>query len=350
MSIDLLTKLEEEKDQWIYRAIVRFDKELLENAEITPENQIMQIKNMHNRMYRQKTREWGQMNKDIKRMKESLEEVEQSVHHLNMAAQSLQEEIAQYEELIIDLDTSLLEKFKCELDKRFEFDQIKGCVLFKDRKTTKLVKSFYELNREMDEFYQKQLDRSIRRFDHYLGVAAHYERFDLHTNLPVTALSLKHGRGLDQYLVLKNFEEDYQIVQDTLNENNTMVYNDYVEQMNHFKQYGKKGLLQKCIIKKEHLRMVFEEIEEKKVQKRAKDMSISKLEKKLTKAQWEWNHDLERIRKLDEILKEEFMNVVSDWQEKLFAKQTSDVDRWIYHQYCQIILKQSEGIIGNEYS
>ncbi|GHI00969.1 hypothetical protein [Neobacillus kokaensis] len=343
MSIDLLTKLEEEKDQWIYKAIIRFDKELLQNEEITGEHQIMQIKNMHDSRHRQKTRELEQTNKDIKLVKESHEEVEQSFHHLNRTAHSLQEEIAHYEGLITDLDTILLEKFNCDLDKKFEFDQIKGQVLFKDRKTTKLVKSFDEMNREMDEFYQMQLDKGTSRFGQFLPIA-------LQTNPPVRCLSLKHGRGLDRYLVLKNFEDDYQIVQDTLNENNSAVYNYYVEQLNHFKQYGKKVLLQMCTLKKEHLQNVFQEIEEKEEQNRAKEMSISKLEEKLTKVHWEWNHDLDRLRKLDEILKEEFVNVVSEWQEKLFAKQTSDVDRWLYHQYCQIILKQSGRIFKNEYS
>lgn len=52
---------------------------------------------------------------------------------------------------------------------------------------------------------------------------------------------------------------------------------------------------------------------------------------------------------LEDMLKEEFVKLVSNWQEKLFAESASDEERWVYHQYCQIILKQAERIIGYEY-
>ncbi|MFZ7944851.1 hypothetical protein [Neobacillus sp. 19] len=359
MSIDLLTKLEEEKDQWIFRAITRFNKDFLHfdgemQDELTavkpPENQIMQIKNILYSIYKQKKLDLERMEKEIKRNKDRIEEAEKVYRNLTMSAQYLQEDITHYEGLLTDLGQIQLEKFTCELYKKFQFDPKKDQVVVKERKTSKLNKSFKEAEWEMTEFYREQLVEIARKIKQMLPDAAPSLLFDFQSTPPLIALSLKHGRGLDRYFVPKNFEEDYKILRDTLNENNTIVYNYYRDQLNHFKQKAKKELMQLSGGKKEHRCMVLKSIEEKQAEKTQIEKSMAALEEKLSRALWEWNHEMERPRKLDEILKEEFVKAVSEWQEKLFATETTDVERWVYHQYSQLILIQAERIIGHEYT
>ncbi|GHH99821.1 hypothetical protein [Neobacillus kokaensis] len=332
---------------WIDHLFIELLNDLL-NVK-TPENQIMRIKNMQHSIYRQKSVDLEQIDKDIDQIKESLEEAGQSYSNLTMASQYLLEELGHYEELITDLDKIQLEKFRCRLYTKFEFDPKKDQVVFKDRKTTRLIESFNEVEWEMEEFYKKQLGERARKLKQILREIISSAKFDFQTEPQVKALSLNHIGGLDQYLVFKHFEEDYKIVLDTLNENNTLVYEYYNNQLRHFKLFVKAELMRLCGVKEQHKRMTLEKIKEKQDQKIQQEMSLAKLEEKKTRAQWEWNHDLERPRMLDEILKEEFVKAVSVWQEKLFAKQTTDVERWVYHQYCQIISKQAERIIGNEY-
>ncbi|MFC4801527.1 hypothetical protein ACFPA1_19535 [Neobacillus sp. GCM10023253] len=348
MCNDLLARLEEEKGQWLHKAMDRFKEEFTsfdEQTVLTPENQIMQMKSIH----RQNNLDLDRMEKEIKLTKDSIKEEEQVYQHLTKAVQYLQEDIIHYEGLLSELVTIQLEKFNCLLHTKFEFDSKKDQVVFKDRKTTRLIEGFNEVESEMAEFYRKQLDDNERKLARIFRDAAPETSYVFQSNPQASSLSLKHGRGLDQYIVLKNFEEDYRIVADTLDENNMLVYEYYINQLNHVKQIGKRDLLQQSAAKKEQHQMASEKAAELQEQKRQKELSLAALEEQLTRAIWEQNQELERLQNLDEFLKEEFVEAVSKWQVKLFGEQTPEVERWLYHQYSQLILKQAERIIGNEH-
>ncbi|MBU8918442.1 hypothetical protein BGM25_20580 [Bacillus sp. FJAT-29953] len=348
MSIDLLARLEEEKDQWLHKAMDRFNEEFTcfdDKTVLTPEYQIMQMKSIH----RQNNLDLDRLEKEIKLIKDRIEEEELGYQNLTKAVQYLQEEITHYEGLLLELESIQLEKFNCFLNVKFEFDPKKDQVVFKDRKTTRLIEGFNEVESEMAEFYRKQLDDNERKLARIFRDAAPDISYVFQSNPQASSLSLKHGRGLDQYLVLKNFEEDYRIVADTLNENNMLVYEYYINQLNHVKQMGKRDLLLQSAAKKEQHQMASAKAAELQEQKRQKELSLATLEEQFTRALWEQNQELERLQKLDEFLKEEFVEAVSKWQAKLFGEQTPDVERWLYHQYSLMILKHAERIIGNEH-
>ncbi|MCM3569326.1 hypothetical protein [Neobacillus mesonae] len=359
MGIDLLTKLEEEKDQWIYKALARFDEEFLRfngqdwlnelSAGETPEHQIIQMKKMQYSIYRKKSLDLEQIDQEIKRMKKSLTEEENSYQELTLEAQTIQEEITHFQGLIKNLDKLQLEKFQCEIHTKFELDPKKEHVVFKDRKTSKLIECFNKAEWAMAEFYKEQLEESVGKLKQMMHDAAPPILHEIQTNPPAAALSLKHGRGFDQYIVLKNFEEDFKIVADTFNRNNTIAYNYYADQLNCLKELGKRELTQLCDRKKTFQSMAVKKAEKKQTLKRQKVKWIAKLEERRSKVEWAWNQDLEQLQKLDTILKEEFVQAVSEWQAKLLAKESTDLERWMYYQYCQIILKQAERIIENEY-
>lgn len=348
MCNDLLARLEEEKGQWLHKAMDRFNEEFTcfdDKTILTLENQIMQMKSIH----RQNNLDLDRMEKEIKLIKDSIEEDVLVYQNLTNAVQYLQEEITHFEGLLTELDSIKLEKFNCLLHTKFEFDPKKNQVVFKDRKTTRLIEGFNEVESEMAEFYRKQLDDNERKLARIFRDAAPDTSYAFQSNPQASSLSLKHGRGLDQYIVLKHFEEDYRMVADTLNENNMLVYEYYINQLNHAKQIGKRDFLQQSAAKKEQHQMASEKAAELQEQKRQKELSLAALEEQLTKAIWQQNQELERLQKLDEFLKEEFVEAVSKWQVKLFGEQTPEVERWLYHQYSQMILKQAERIIGNEY-
>jgi hypothetical protein len=374
MIADLLTKLEEEKDQWINQAIARFNEGFLRvdgqrfendqgligvygstqigkdelSAVRSPEDRMMQIKNIEHSIRNQKNLDLERMKTEIKVMEESLKEVQQSYEELTSASRYLQEELEFYETQLEGWEGIQIEKFQCILFDKFTFDDKKDQVVFKERKISKLKESFQMVELEMLDFYHKQLSNCSLLIEQKMQMVTPSARFDFQTNPPIFGLSLKHGRGLDQYLNIKHFEEDYSIVLDTLVSNNNIAYEYYLSQINDIKRNSKKELLQLWVTKKEHHRLAEETIREKQEQKRQKEASLFAIQEKLNKAKREWNQDLKRQFKLDELLKDEFVKVVSGWQERLFAENTTDFERWAYHNYCQIILKQAERIIEND--
>ncbi len=313
----------------------------------TPENQIIQIKNIEHSMSKQKNLELDRMSKEINAIENSQDEDQRVYENLKSTVHYLQEELEFYEAERRGLDAIQLEKYRCQLYRYFDKkDQV---VVFKERKTSKLLESFQMAELEMLDFYQKRLADTWLLLTRSMQSISSTVRFDFKTDPPLVDLVLNHGRGLDQYLKLGNFEEDYQIVLDTLARNNDIIYDYYVSQINQFKTNGKKEIMQLSTLKDEHKKLADENLlaeQEKQKQKQARKIE---LQDKWERAKREWDEDLLRPKLLDDILKEEFVKAVSGWQEKLYAEDASDVERWAYHQYCQIILKQAERIIGNDY-
>jgi hypothetical protein len=347
---DLLGKLEEEKDQWIYNAIERFDGQKVEKGQglTEPENQIMLIKKIEHSIRQQKSLELEQLEIEMKTLEEGMPDKQRTIENLESTVDFLQKEVALYEGEMERLDKIQLEKFQCLLDERFEFDK-KNQVVFKERRISKLMESYQQVEMEMLEFYQKQLSEIWLLLTRSMENTSSTAKFDFEINPPIMGLGLKHGRGLDHYIKLGNFEEDFRIVHDTLAGNNNSVYEYYFNQINQFQLNAKAEIMQLFNRKNEHRLLAEEKLLELREKKKQNDARFLELEDELGKARLEWEQDSLRPQVLEDILKEEFVKAVAWWQEKLFARDTSDEERWIYHQYCQIILKQAERIIGYEY-
>lgn len=347
---DLLAKLEDDKDQWIYNAIERFDGHKVEKDQVlnTPENHIIRIKHIEYSIRQQKSLELERMEIEMKTLEESMAEDERKLENLESTVDFLQKEVALYEAADKGLDKIRLEKFECVLDDKFTFDK-KDQVVFKERKISKLMENYQLVELDMLEFYQKQLSEIWLLLTRSMENISSTAKFDFETNPTIMGLSLKHGRGLDQYIKLGNFEEDFRIVQDTLVENNNIAFEYYLSQVNQFKINAKEDIMQQFNRKNEHKILAEEKLLELQEKKKQDGARILELQEKLGKAKRDWEQDSLRPQLLEDILKEEFVKAVAKWQEKLFAEDTSDEERWTYHQYCQIILKQAERIIGYEY-
>jgi hypothetical protein len=336
----------EKSKNWIDRLFLELLTDL--TAVKTPENQILQIKNIEYSIRKQKDTDLERMEKEIKLIRESIEEVQESSEHLASIGEYLQEELEFYVKDIKELEKIQLEKFNCLLYGKFSYDK-KDQVVLKERKISKLNESFKQVELEMLDFYQKQITKSSLLLQQILRNVSPSERFDFKTNPPTVGLTLKHGKGLDQYLSLRNFEEDYGIVLEALRRNNDIVYDYYFNQINHFKRDGKKVLMRLWKERFQDLRRQDEQVKEKQELKRQREAWMEEIQEKLDRAKKEWEQDLERPDKLDEILKDEFLKAVSRWQDKLFSDQVTDVERWAYHHYSQIILNQAERILNNDY-
>jgi hypothetical protein len=346
---DLLTKLEVEKDQWIYDAIKRFDGETYaeEQKQGTSEDRIIEIKNFEQSMYNQKNLVLKRMELELKTLEETLKENQRSLENLEASLDDLQNELEIYQSGTEGLDGIQLEKFEFVWDDLFTFDK-KDQVVFKERKISKLMESYHLVETEMLDFYQRQLSNVWLLLTRSMQNIPTTAKFDFEINPPVVDVSLKHGRGLDHYLKPGNFEEDYLIALGTLEWNNKMAYEYYLNQINQFQRNAKEELMQLWEYQNEQKRLTDEkmlDLQEKNVQV---EEQMVELTSQLDRLKPELEQASLRPKLLDEILKEEFVRVVSGWQEKLLARDTSDEERWAYHQYGQIILKQAERIIGNE--
>jgi hypothetical protein len=350
MIADLLTKLEEEKDQWIYNVIERFDGQKVERDQgpHTPEKQIMMIKKIEHSIREQKILDLKEMEIERKTLAESIAEDQRILENLEPAVDFLQKELALYEDELESLEKIQFEKFQSVLDDRFEFDK-RDQVVFKERRISKLTESYQMIEMEMLEFYQKQLSEIWLLLTRSMENISSTGKFDFETNPSVMGLSLKHGRGLDQYIKLANFEEDYWIVHDTLVENNQIVYDYYFNQINQFKTNAIEEITKLYNRKNEHMKAAEEQLLELRKKQKENEERFLELKTQLSKAKQEWEQVSLRPQLLEDILKEEFVKTVTGWQENLFAENARDEERWAYHQYCQIILKQAERMIGYEH-
>ncbi|MFB3170244.1 hypothetical protein P5G62_024355 [Neobacillus sp. 179-C4.2 HS] len=351
MIADLLTTLEDEKDQWIFQAIDRFNERFLifgDQKDGTAESQVTEMKNSEQSMFKERSLDLERMEIELKTLVEGLAADERTIENLELTCDVLQKELAIYEDEEKVLDQIQLEMFECILDDKFTFDR-KDQVVFKERKVSRLLESYNLVEMEMVDFYQRQLSRIWVLMSRSMQNIDSTAKFDFKTDPPLIELSLKHGRGLDHYLKSGNFEEDYRIVLDTLVRNNESVYDYYVSQVEQFKDNGKAEILGLWERKNDLKKLAAEtlsDLQEKKAQREAR---ILELQDQLGRAKSEWEQNRLRPKVLEDMLKEEFVKLVSNWQEKLFAESASDEERWVYHQYCQIILKQAERIIGYEY-
>lgn len=347
---DLLLKLEEEKDQWIYEAIERFDGERYAEDEglSTPEDRIIEIKNIEHSLCKQQKLDLERMEMELKTLEETIVENHQILEKLEPTLDVMQKELAIYESGATSLDGIQLEKYQCVLDDRFTFDN-KGHVIFKERKISKLMENYHLAETEMLDFYQRQLSEVWLLLTRSMQNTSSTAKFDFEINPPVVDVSLKHGRGLDQYLKPGNFEEDYWLALGTLEWNNKIVYEYYMNQINQFQRNAKEELMQLWDRKNKQKRLADEKVLDLEEKNRQMEERILELKDQLDSAKQEWEQGLLRPKLLDDILKEEFVRAASGWQKKLLARDASDEERWTYHQYGQIILKQAERIIGNEY-
>jgi hypothetical protein len=353
MVTDLLTRLEDEKDQWIYEAIARFNEQFpgfggqRNDGAGTLEDQVLEMRNILDSLRKQTTLNLERIETEIKTIEAGLVDEQRRLEVLVSTVDSLQRELVIYDNADKGLEQVQLEKFQFLLDYQFTFDK-KNQVVFKERKVSKLLEGHEKVESDMLDFYHRQLSDCWLMFKNSTENILPDAKFDVETNPPVADVRLNHGRGLDQYLKARNFEEDYRVVHDTLEMNNQTVYEYYDHQINQFKKNSREEIMRLVDDKKEHKRLAEEQVQELQEHLQQKEKRLVELQNQLVRVKQEWEQDLLRPEVLDTMLKEEFVKTASGWREKLFSEHASDEERWAYHQYCQIILKQAERIIGNE--
>lgn len=350
--IELLSKLESEKDKWIYQAIDVFAEGFLQRQELladlgadqTAENQIIQIKNQVHTIRRQKNQELEAMKKVIRQLSKTLNDDEKSYENDEKDLFYLRADLTLLTDNLHRLDDLRMEKFDYRVEDHFSFE--KGKVIFKDRKTDKLIDTYHLLELAMLQHYEKQMRQLVKSLE---TVMDNLDRnLDFETTPSISGLALKHGRLSNQYLLYRNFEEDFSIVEETLDDNHKTIHQYYQQQIQHMVKQGKQAFNDLLESKHSLYRVAEEEVEAKKQKLELNKQEMKELQEKLDQAIWEWNPILERSRQLEEILKEEFVKAVTALQTPMLSPDVSDSEKWAYHQYSQILLKQAERIIGND--
>jgi hypothetical protein len=365
--IELFSKLEAEKDKWIHQAIdvfsegfLRFDEQKYDkdqvlmgdygptlNAVDTAENQILQIKNMLHSIRRQKIQELDGMKKIIQQLSETIENDEKSCKNDEKALDDLRAKLTSITDNLNRLDKLRMEEFDYEMEEHFRFE--KGKVIFKDRKTDKLIDMYNSLELAMLQHYEKQMRDLVKTMENVMLNVDLNPSLDFEATPFISGLELKHGGLSNQYLLYKNFEEDFSIVEETLEDNHKTIHQYYQQQINHMVKQCKQSLMDLLESKQNHHRAAEEEVEQKKQIIHMNKNELKDVKGKLDHLSRKWNQELEYPLQLDAILKEEFVKAVSELQTKVVSLEASDSEKWVYHQYSQIMLKQAERIIGNDY-
>lgn len=353
--IELLSKLESDKDKWIYRAIDVFDEgflqrlELLEDLDVakTAENQILHIKDILHTIRRQRNQELEGIKEMIQQLSETIEKDEKSCDNYEKALDNLRADLTSFTDSLNRLDKLRMEEFEYQVEVHFRFE--KGKVIFKDRKTDKLIDTYHSLELAVLQHYEKQMRQLVKKIENAMLNVDRNPSLDFETTPSISGLALNHGGLSNQYLLYKNFEEDLSIVEETLEDNHKTIHQYYQQQIHHMVKQCKQSLQDLLESKQNQYRAAEEEVEEKKQIIHMNRKQLKDVKEKLDHAIREWNQDLERPLQLDAILKEEFVKAVSELQTKIVSPEVSDSEKWAYHQYSQIMLKQAERIIGNDY-
>jgi hypothetical protein len=333
----LLAELEEKKDKWISAAIRRLGLVEEGMAEQDPENLILQIKDKQDQELKEMSLELEYMAKRLKELEHSILEKEQSLQALAVTLSSLQSELDSCKSELETIEDVLFEEYEPNIQNRFTWDDKKSQVAFKDRRVSRLRDSFKKEQEKMLQFYEQQI---IKMWP--------VDQTGALKNPPVGRLSLKHGHGLDQYVNHLNFKEDYNNVLDTLKRNSQLSYEYYLSQLREANEKRTLEMQKLLDLNEGQLRELLEVQASLTDKKMVEESMKRELDDKLSMSWWEWNSLIGKQFERKEILKEEFVKTVSKLQEKLLAEETNAEERWAYHQYCQIMLKQGERIIGND--
>jgi seryl-tRNA synthetase len=350
--IELLSKLESDNDKWIYQAIDVFSGGLLQRLELledldadqSPENQILQIKNRVHSIRSQKNQELNAMKKRIRQLNETIKEDEEKCGESEKSLDELRADLTSLTDSLQHLENLRMVQFAQQLEEHFTFE--KGKVIFKERKTDKLIDTYHALELAMLQHYEQQMRQMVKALDKAM---LDVERnLDFETTPSISGLVLNHGGLSNQYLLYKNFEVDFSIVEETLEDNHKTIHQYYQLQIQHMMKQGKQALSDVWEAKQNHYRTAEKELEETKQKIDMNKEQLKDLQEKLDQAIWEWNPILDQALRLDEILKEEFVTAVSELEAQLLTPDLSVSEKWAYHQYGQIMLKQAERIIGND--
>ncbi|MFS0634300.1 hypothetical protein AB1K84_00230 [Mesobacillus foraminis] len=317
--------------------------ELLEEVTGTksPETRMLEVKSRMRGFFRAKDLQLETLEKKLQDLQENLIACEQSCRQSEDDAAQLFGQVELCEAELTSLKEIEIEKFEASSNEAI------GLAPFKERKISKLKESFKQQETSMLDFYEEQAARVSILLKEILQDGFSLRAFD--TNPPIGRLALKHGKGLDQYLNLGNFEEDASIVRETLERNNETIFGYYTRQLNDYKEKGQKRLQEQLKVKEEKYEEAAKRGRETQEQQEQYKHKILEAEEQLTEARSVYHHCLESIHNLDDLLKEEFAKAAASLQEKMLAENASDIERWACHNYSQRMLKQAERMMKNDY-
>ena len=160
-----------------------------------------------------------------------------------------------------------------------------------------------------------------------------------------------HKGVFNQYLSKKKFMKDYDRLVDKLEENDRELRNHYKLQIRGLAKKNKSKLHEKergltfgALSYEKGISQLTEEF--LRLEKQA-DLQTSRIEK----ARKEWEFDLKRTEKLDEILKESYIEEAQMLESLLLSDETTSDVKWGIQQYWTIITGTAERLIdfGSQY-
>jgi septal ring factor EnvC (AmiA/AmiB activator) len=164
-----------------------------------------------------------------------------------------------------------------------------------------------------------------------------------------TYLSLTNEYVLETYFSKKNFNVDcYRVesrLRECLTENQARlnkVVNSYLKEIS--------GSLDQTILV---MRNKLEDLNREKKQANVQHMELSErlktIDRQIEQAHEEWERDLARSQKLTIYLQKAFLEQFSSYVNVMNKEEAASEEKWLYHQYLNIMRNQAEGIIQGDF-
>jgi len=311
---------------------------------LSPETEIKQAKHLERLIIKRREEELKKLKdskekkvKEIENMKTSIIRIEENIKIFNIEKTGLIKEMKK------TLDEVNLER--CAPEKLTPWTNRRG---FDEKRPSNLRSEFYFIIDKIDEYHAELAQKTYNK----LMIIARKYRLQIkqikHIKKDIAYYVSELPKRKMAYIFEKSFEDDYYQYQKIINQVNDEAFNSLNSKLNDCKNDLEKNLKQLCGVLEEQIKIYYKESKDLNCKIADKDLEIINITKQMQEAVDEWEIDKERCKQFNLYLKKSFIEQSDYLKRKLLSPETSPAEKWVYHQFLNIIVRDAERIAINE--
>ncbi|WP_100407887.1 V-type ATP synthase subunit I domain-containing protein [Bacillus solitudinis] len=324
---------------WIDETMAQLVEDL--SSVHSPQSEIEQVKDLERYAIKRSKEEFEALARKKAQHLDKLQDVERSIKLRSRKKVQAVDELDEFIEQGKEIEKERLTKPVAAKLRRWKYRSLS------EKKTTVLKNDFYFYLDNLKEEYQDRIEswnRKVKTFVQHHG---------LKTDPITLEFKEKSASFLDNHYIMKtylrkgNFNEDCEILDRKLLEANDESYATVATAIETQKDKLVKDVNSLIYRRNALIQTIDEEIMNEKKEIQRLEQSLVEIKKLMKTARHEWNLDIERSKKFNEFLKNAFVIEAKRLQQLIVATHTRSEEKWLYHQYLNIIYSDVERITKN---
>ncbi|WP_099354835.1 hypothetical protein [Fredinandcohnia onubensis] len=306
----------------------------------SPENEIMQLKNLDAYILKKSEQEKSHLEKEIEQIKSEIKETRNVIDSKGSKSTLLEDRIK-------DIKKELKGLTKLAITKPEKITINRWDDRHRSLRTTRALDNefLFHLDNLKEEF-EKQYQKIMRTF--LIIERTHHLKLDpIQFEFTEKSISFTNQYVLETYYKRTNFNYDCYRVESLLHE---IILENYQKMLQAFVAAGQKvavDLNRYLTILEYKLGELADEIRDSQTSLEGLRIKLSDKKNDKHLAEAEWNRDLERSKQLTSYIQASFLEQFAKYQE---AFQIASVEeKWLYHQYFNILIKQAERVLEDDF-